>query len=243
MLPGAALTDVAGVFAAADLVLLTVPDDDLPGLVNAVADAGQVRPGQFVVHTSGRYGADVLAALAASGALPLAIHPVMTLTGRPEDVDRFVGCPFGVTAPAGLLTVAQALVVEMGGEPMTVAEDQRPLYHAALAHSANHLITLVAESMDLLRVAGVQTPARMLRPLLEAALDNALQYGDRALTGPVSRGDAGTVSAHLADLSEVSPAVAAAYRALARRTADRALEAGQLDPAAAEALLAVLAEP
>jgi predicted short-subunit dehydrogenase-like oxidoreductase (DUF2520 family) len=220
-----------------------VPDDDLPGLVRSVADAGWVRPGQFVVHTSGRYGAGVLSALAAQGALPLAIHPVMTLTGRAEDVDRLSGCPFGITAPAELETVAQALVVEMGGEPMTVAEDKRPLYHAALAHSANHLITLVAEAEDLLGLAGVEAPARMLRPLLEAALDNALQYGDRALTGPVSRGDAGTVSAHLADLAAVSPHVATAYRALARRTADRALEAGLLEPAAAEALLAVLAEP
>lgn len=240
LLPEAPIVPVADVFALADLVLVTIPDDALPGFVAEASDR-YVRPGQFVVHTSGRYGAGVLAPATAWGALPLALHPVMTLTGRIEDVDRLVGCPFGVTAPDELLTVAAALVVELGGEPMTVAEEQRPLYHAALAHSANHLVTLVAEAMDLLALAEVEAPARMLGPLLGAALDNALRLGDQALTGPVSRGDAGTVAAHLTDLAAVSPHVAAAYRALARRTADRALEAGLLRAEDAEGLLAVLA--
>lgn len=239
MLPGVPLVDVAQMFEAADLVLLTVPDDELPGLVEAIDHEQWARPGQFVAHSSGRYGITALAPL--REVLPLALHPVMTLTGRPGDVDRLVGCPFGVTAPPQLEAVACALVVEMGGEPMIVAEDRRSLYHAALAHSANHMITLVAESMDLLSLAGVSEPARMLGPLLAAALDNALAYGDRALTGPVSRGDSGTVAAHLAELEQVSPAMGDAYRALARRTADRALAAGTLDPVLAAQLLEVLA--
>jgi predicted short-subunit dehydrogenase-like oxidoreductase (DUF2520 family) len=165
----------------------------------------------------------------------------MTLTGRLGDVDRLVGCPFGVTAPDSLQAVAAALVVEMGGEPMVVAEERRSLYHAALAHSSNHLITLVAESMDLLGAVGIAQPDRMLGPLLTAALDNALAYGDAALTGPVSRGDAGTVAAHLTELTTVAEPIADAYRALARRTADRALAAGTLDPVLAARLLEVLA--
>ena len=116
------------------------------------------------------------------------------------------------------------------------------LYHAALAGGANHLSTLVNESVDQLRRCGVAEPERMLAPLLGAALDNALRSGDSALTGPVARGDAGTVAAHLAVLREVSPHAAGAYLAMARLTADRALAAGLLRPAAAEALLDVLAE-
>lgn len=242
MLPGAAVVPVAEVFNRSDLVLVTVPDDELIGFVAAAAAERWVRQGQFVVHSSGRYGITELQPMVADGALPLALHPVMTLTGRRQDIDRLVGCPFGVTAPESLQAVAAALVVEMGGEPMFVAEERRPLYHAALAHSANHMITLVAESMDLLRLAGVDQPDRMLGPLLSAALDNGLAYGDRALTGPVSRGDAGTVEVHLAELSAVSDAMADAYRALARRTADRALAAGTLDPVLAARLLEVLAE-
>ena len=94
----------------------------------------------------------------------------------------------------------------MGGEPEWVAEESRPLYHAALAIGANHLVTLVTQSMDLLRASGVQAPDRMLGPLLGAALDNALRSGDSALTGPVARGDAGTVAAHVAELRRARPA-------------------------------------
>ncbi|MEI2715690.1 MAG: DUF2520 domain-containing protein [Candidatus Nanopelagicales bacterium] len=239
MLPDAAVVSPPDVFAAADLVLLTVPDDVLLTMVQAAAAGGWAGREQFVVHSSGRYGVTELDPLHAQ---PMALHPVMTLTGRPEDVDRLIGCPFGVTAPEHLMTVAAALVVEMGGEPMFVAEDKRPLYHAALAHSANHMITLVAEAMDLLRLSGLDEPHRMLGPLLDAALANALAHGDNALTGPVSRGDSGTVAAHLDELTKVSTAMADAYRALARRTADRALAAGNLDPALAARLLEVLAQ-
>lgn len=239
LLPQAAVVSIPEVFAATDLVLLTVPDDELLGLVQGAASGGWAGREQFVVHSSGRYGVTELDPLRAQ---PMALHPVMTLNGRPDDVERLVGCPFGVTAPEHLMTVAAALVVEMGGEPMFVSEEKRPLYHAALAHSANHMITLVAEAMDLLRLAGLDQPDRMLGPLLDAALANALAHGDNALTGPVSRGDSGTVEAHLNELTSVSPAMADAYRALARRTADRALAAGNLDPALAARLLEVLAQ-
>ena len=240
LLPGVPLVSVAEVLAAADLVLLTVPDDVLPGLVDGLAATGAVRAGQFLAHASGRYGYGVLDTATRAGALPLALHPVMTFTGTTIDLARLSGCPFGVTAPDPLRPVAEALVVEMGGDPVWVREGDRVLYHAALAHGANHLVTLVAQTLDLLRAAGVDQPARLVAPLLSAALDNALRYGDQALTGPVARGDAGTVAAHLAELARVSPEARTAYAALARVTADRALAAGLLRPEAAEALLDVL---
>jgi predicted short-subunit dehydrogenase-like oxidoreductase (DUF2520 family) len=151
-----------------------------------------------------------------------------------------------------VLPIAQALVVEMGAEPVVVAEEARPLYHAALAHGANHLVTLVAQSLDLLRRAGVEPADRVLAPLLSAALDNALRAGDGALTGPVSRGDAGTVAAHVqaiaaSDASAGGPAGAAPgvlglYRAMARATAERAMASGRLSAEDAQALLTALAE-
>ena len=135
----------------ADLVLLTVPDDALPDLVSGLAETGAVRPGQLLVHTSGRYGTRVLDPALRAGALPLALHPAMTFTGTSVDVQRLAGCSFGVTAPEELRLAAEALVIEMGGEPEWIAEESRPLYHAALALGANHLVTLVAQSMELLR--------------------------------------------------------------------------------------------
>ena len=99
--PGTPLLSAAAVMAAADLVLLTVPDDVLADLVVGLADTGAVTPGQFLVHASGRYGAAVLEPATRLGALPMALHPVMTFTGSRSDLDRLAGCPFGVTAPAG----------------------------------------------------------------------------------------------------------------------------------------------
>jgi predicted short-subunit dehydrogenase-like oxidoreductase (DUF2520 family) len=152
----------------------------------------------------------------------------MTFTGAPEDVDRLVGAPFGVTSRPEHRAVAETLVLEMGGEPFYVDESDRGLYHAALVTGANHLVTLVAEAADLLRQAGVADPARVLGPLLTAALDNGLRRGDRGLTGPVSRGDVGTVRDHLETLTERAPASVAAYVAMAQRTTERALAAGRL---------------
>ncbi|MFD8941929.1 Rossmann-like and DUF2520 domain-containing protein [Streptomyces californicus] len=242
LLPDVPLVEPAEVLARADLVLLTVPDDVLPTLVEGLAETGAVRPGQLLVHTSGRYGARVLDPALRAGALPLALHPAMTFTGTAVDVQRLAGCSFGVTAPEELRLAAEALVIEMGGEPEWIAEESRPLYHAALALGANHLVTLVAQSMELLAKAGVSAPDRMLGPLLGAALDNALRSGDAALTGPVARGDAGTVAAHIGELRAHAPQAVAGYVAMARTTADRALAHGLLKAELAEDLLGVLAD-
>ena len=241
--PGVLIADPSQVLGQADLVLLTVPDDVLPGLVDGLAATGAPLEGRMLVHASGRHGLAVLEPATRKGGLPLALHPVMTFTGRPDDVDRLTGTCFGVTAPEVLRTAAEALVIEMGGEPVFISEEHRDLYHAALAGAANHLITLVAEAGDLLRAAGVSDPARLLGPLLSASLDNALRFGDAGLTGPVARGDAETVAAHVAALDAepaASPAATAAYIAMARLTADRALAAGMLQAADAERLLGVL---
>jgi predicted short-subunit dehydrogenase-like oxidoreductase (DUF2520 family) len=183
----------------------------------------------------------VLAPAAVVGARTLALHPAMTFTGTPADLSRLAGISYGVTAPADLKRFAERLVTDLGGKPEWVAETDRALYHAALVHGANHLVTLVNEALDRLRDAGVVYPEKVLEPLLRASLDNALRLGDEALTGPVSRGDAGTIARHLDRLSATSPESVPSYLALARRTADRAIAAGRLRPLDAEPLLDVLA--
>ncbi|MCE6999554.1 DUF2520 domain-containing protein [Saccharothrix sp. S26] len=231
LLPDVPVRPAPDVAASADLVLLAVPDDELAGLVRGLVATGSLRAGQIVVHTSGAQGVRVLRPAAELGALCVALHPVMTFTGRVEDVQRMNACSVGVTAADGddvAWHVGEALVVEMSAEPVRVPEAARPLYHAALAHGANHLITLVADCADLLRDAGIADAERMLGPLLSAALDNALRHGDRALTGPVARGDAGTVAKHLAVLADTE--ALPAYRILALRTAARAQAAGLLKP-------------
>jgi predicted short-subunit dehydrogenase-like oxidoreductase (DUF2520 family) len=208
-------------------------------LVAGLAELGAWRPGQLVVHTSGAHGAAVLAPAARAGARTVAAHPAMTFSGGPGDLDRLAGTMFGVTTAD--LPAARALVTALGGDLVEVAEEARPLYHAALVVGANHLVTLVNEAADLLARAGVAQPGAMLAPLLSAALGNALRSGDAALTGPVSRGDAGTVAGHLRALGEHAPEAVPGYAAMARLTAGRALAAGRITPAQAAPLLDVLA--
>jgi predicted short-subunit dehydrogenase-like oxidoreductase (DUF2520 family) len=192
------------------------------------------------VQTSGRHGHDVLAPAQEIGAHGIAMHPAMTFTGTDVDLARLAGCTFGVTARADDRQVVQELVDDLGGRVMWVDEDRRVLYHAALAHGANHLVTLVAQAMDLLREAGSDDPAATLAPLLGAALDNTLAYGDAALTGPIVRGDVHTVQAHLQSMAVAAPSAVETYVAMARATVNRAVVMGRLEPRRAAELIEVL---
>lgn len=241
LLPGVPISTPESLARESELLVLAVPDDQLPGLIHGLVTAQALRHGQLVAHTSGRHGLGVLDPASEAYIHPLALHPVMTFTGTAIDLERLEGACFGITAMPEMLAVAQALVVEIGGEPVVIVEGARAAYHAALAHGANHLVTLVSQSVDLLGAAGVEAPQRLIAPLLSAALDNALRFGDRALTGPVARGDARTVERHLAAIVEHTPDATSSYVALARATADRALSNGMLDAAKAAELLDVLA--
>lgn len=237
LLPGVPVLPADDVVSGCELLILAVPDDVLPELVAGFANAGVFKPGQFIAHTSGGYGIGVLAP--ATESLPMAIHPAMTFTGTSVDLSRLHDTPFGVTAADAIRPVAEALVVEMGGEPIWVPEDARTIYHAAMVLGSNYLNVLVNESVSLLKEAGMDNPARLLTPLMSASLDNALRFGDKSLTGPIVRGDARTVAKHLNALGD-RPQTRAAYQVLGRLAVDRALEAGMITvDQAAELLLAL----
>ena len=244
LLEGVPILEIPEIMRRAELVLLAVPDDVLGDVVSGLADAGHIQAGQLMVHTSGGHGTGVLAPALGAGAIGLAVHPAMTFTGMSMDLQRLSACRFAVTAPGPVLPIAQALVVEMGGEPVVIDEQDRGAYHAALAHAANHLNTLTAQSSELLAGLGVEAPDRVLGPLMHASLDNALAAGETALTGPVARGDIGTVRGHMDLLAgEGMPAdLRTAYTAMARATAQRALSRGLISEATAAELLDVLGE-
>jgi predicted short-subunit dehydrogenase-like oxidoreductase (DUF2520 family) len=232
--PVAAVPEVAN---NAELLLLAVPDTELPGLVSGLAATSAVRSGTIVVHTSGVNGIGVLAPLSAQDCIPLAIHPAMAFTGSDEDISRLPDTCFGITAADEVgYAIAQSLVLEIGGEPFRVPEQARTLYHAALAHAGNHIVTVLTDALDALRAAVSGTELlgqqlvddqpggiaeRILGPLARAALENTLQRGQAALTGPIARGDAGVVAGHLRALQTVDPQLAQAYRVNAMRTAEK----------------------
>lgn len=236
-LPDSQLLSPAEVAARAELLLLAVPDAALGAVVDELASGDSVRAGTIVVHTSGANGIGVLAPLAERGCIPLAIHPAMTFTGSDDDIRRLPDTCFGITAADEIgYAIAQSLVLEIGGEPFRVREDARTLYHAALAHASNHVVTLVADALEALRagLAGQELlgqelvgdapgglAERVIGPLVLASVENVLQRGQAALTGPVARGDAAAVAGHLRALAEVDPQLEQAYRADSLRTAQR----------------------
>ncbi len=242
LLPGVHVDKPTAVAKAADLLLLTVPDDALDNVVRMLVASGAIRAGQYVVHTSGRHGIDVLAPAIDIGAHGFAMHPAMTFTGTDLDLERLQGCVFGVTAAPGERPLAEQLVADLSGTIVWVAEGNRTLYHAALAHGANHLVTLVTQAMDLLRAAGSDDPAGTLRPLMSAALANALAYGDAALTGPIMRGDVETVRAHLRSLrsQDVPRSTLESYVVMGRATANHAVADGRLGPRRAAEMVEAL---
>ncbi|OBJ30327.1 Rossmann-like and DUF2520 domain-containing protein [Mycolicibacter heraklionensis] len=234
-LPDSLILPAPDVAADAELLLLAVPDTELAGIVSGLAATGAVRAGTIVVHTSGAIGISVLAPLTEQGCLPLAIHPAMTFTGSDEDIDRLSESCFGITAADEIgFAIAEALTLEIGAEPFRVEESARTLYHAALCHGGNHVVTVIDDALAALRAAlpgrigstvaddpdGIAE--RVLGPLVRAALANTLRDGRAALTGPVARGDSATLARHLRALAAVDPDLAEAYRTNALRTAHRA---------------------
>ena len=240
LVPHAPIMDRRDATQDADLVLVAVPDQVLPELVQDMVDEGSLRAGQFVVHSAGRFGLSVLEPATRVGAVPLAIHPALPLNGTTLDLERLAGAAFAVTAPEQVRSVAEALVVEIGGEPVWVPESARAGYHAALAFAANYAMTLVNESVSLLTESGTEDPARILGPLVRASVETALERGDRGQTGPITRGDAAAIAAHLAYLDVDAPLAGQAYRALGTLTVDRLLAAGVIDASQASKVLTSL---
>lgn len=221
-----------------DLVVLTTPDDALETVVTDLARADAIAEGQRLVHLAGSAGLAPLRRAALAGAGTAACHPAMTVPAGATDPDLLVGVAWAVTASPADRGWARQLVVDLGGDPHDVADDVRGLYHAALAVGSNAAAAAVVVARQLLLAARVAEPAAFLGPLARRSVDNALTSGAAALTGPVVRGDVGTVATHLEALAADVPELSAAYRDLARVLLGRVR--AELSPSAAAELDALL---
>lgn len=243
--PGTPLMGAAELAARVDVLVLAVSDDAIAPVAVALAAATDgPRAGSVVAHLSGRHGLTPLAPVAARGALRAAIHPIMSLAGLDPagDAVHLRSATFGVTGDPAAVPVARRLVTDLGGRMVEVADEARTVYHAAMVLGANYLAALVGVSADLLAAAGVSDAGAALAPLLRVSLENAIRDGDAATTGPVRRGDAGTVAAHLAALRSADPAAVPVYLALARLATGRLAASGLLSARAAASLRASLDE-
>ena len=180
VLPGVPFLEAPEVVRRSELVVLAVPHDQLPGLVAGLAEVGAWQMGQIVLHADPGFGLDVLAPAAAHGALPVAVHPAIAFTGTSMDLRLLRDAYAAVTAPAVVLPIAQALAVEIGCEPVVVADTDRPAYAEAIATATHFSRSVVQQSVGALTAAGIPAPGAYLSALVHATVDLALRDADPA---------------------------------------------------------------
>lgn len=175
VLPGVPVLDADEVVRRSELVVIAVPHDDLADVVSGLADLGAWQMGQLVLHTDPRHGIDVLRPAAEKGAIPLAVHPAITFTGTTIDLRQLQDAFAAVTAPAAVLPIAQALAVELGCEPVVVAEADRAAYAEGIATASEFSASIVRQASSLLAGVGVEEPGRFLSALIRSSVEDALQ--------------------------------------------------------------------
>lgn len=240
-LPGCAVESKQGVADRADLVFLTTPDD----AIGAVCAEIRWRPGGRVVHCSGAASTAVLEPARAAGALVGGFHPLQTFASADAALASLPGTTFVVEAEEPLAAELAGLAAELGGRSMRLRAEDKVLYHAAAAIASNYLVVLVSLASELWAELGTGQAEAVgaLMPLLKGTLGNLERVGlPGALTGPIARGDVGTVRRHLDALAERSPSVLPAYTLLGREAIRIALAKGTLDGDRAEELAALLAD-
>ncbi len=242
LLPGVPVLSLEEVIERSELVVLAVPDAEIAGLVSGLADLGAWRMGQILVHLAGPYGTGILEPARAAGVIPLAIHPVLRLTGWSIDLQRFAGAPFLVTAPAPFLPIAQALVVEMGGEPVVVGEEARAAVHASLTLGVAGVVSSVVECLGALESSGVQGGPDLVSRILPDAATWAVDEGEGALGAPFAPADSACVREHALALGDRGAGAHAAYVSRAREAIELLVERGRIGEREADAMRTALLE-
>lgn len=230
---------------SSDVLLIATSDSQISAVAGELA-AGLRHGtliGKGVFHLSGALSIEALRELRRKGAAVGSIHPIQTFATLERAIELLPGSHFGVTADSRALPMALELVAALGGKPIAIADADKPIYHAAACFASNFFVALVDCAVRLMRSAGVpeESAASCLLPLVEGTLSNVKKLGPtEALTGPLARGDVGTVEGHLQTLAEKAPEELPAYAALAERTAEIALRRGSLDAEKADRLRRLL---
>jgi len=196
------------------------------------------------MHLSGAFGLEVLEAAGSAGAETLALHPLQTFPTVESAIARMAGTPIAVTSSdEETASKGERLARDAEGEPFRLAEEVRPLYHAAAVFASNYLVSVTAQAESLFKAAGLPDPLEVFMPLARASLENVATLGpEAALTGPVVRADAVTVRRNLEALRERSPDAVAPYVALADLTLHLATHSGRLSEEGRAAIEGVLDE-
>jgi len=243
-------TTDAGAAAGADIVLVTTPDDAIAAVCASLAGAGALRPGALVAHCSGAHTLELLAPARAVGAERAVLHPLQSVPSMEQGVVNLPGCFFRVEADPGGLGRAREIVRAVGAEELRLPgwradEDSAALYHAGAVAVSNFLVALLGYGLRFYETLGAERgeALRAVLPLLRGTLANVERLGvPGALTGPIARGDAATVVAHVAALRRHAPELLPLYRELARETVALARERGGAGAAGADEILRIVRE-
>jgi predicted short-subunit dehydrogenase-like oxidoreductase (DUF2520 family) len=224
---GARTVSFAQLARVAPRVLIAVPDSAIPDVAAQLAQAGM--KGGIALHTCGGLGADALDSLARNGVSCGVLHPLQTVATPERGVEVLKGAVYGISGSGAALEWAKQIVVSLEGEILVVPDEHRARYHAAAVIASNYVVALVDAAEKLMGQFGIAPAAarRAIAPLVRASAENALSLGaGKALTGPIERGDAGSVRSHLAALADSPPSIRALYLAGARHTLGIARESG-----------------
>jgi len=227
---------------AAELIFITTPD----GVIPQVASEVRWHKGQSVVHCSGADSTDTLEPARKLGAQVGAFHPLQTFASVKQAIDNLPGSTFAIEAKEPLLTTLKDIATALGGHWIELKAGDKVIYHTAAVIACNYLVTLVKLSTDLWQTFGVprEEASRALMPLLRGTLNNIETVGiPGCLTGPIARGDTGTIKKHIKALDKVAPAVLSTYRELGRQTIPVAIAKGKINEQQARELEELLKEP
>jgi predicted short-subunit dehydrogenase-like oxidoreductase (DUF2520 family) len=217
----------------ATCIFITTPDDNIAPVCSMIARRGGFKPGDKVIHMSGSGGLDLLNPAREAGALTASIHPIQSFADVEGAIRNIPMSTFGITADEDLRAWSAGLVRELGGIPFDVPGDMKPLYHAAACMASNYLTTLIHMAEEAYISIGLSRDeaSRAFWPLVLGTLKNIERKGTvQALTGPISRGDAGTMERHLVVLRSKLPGYLPAYCTMGLQTVELALKSKNLSP-------------
>jgi predicted short-subunit dehydrogenase-like oxidoreductase (DUF2520 family) len=234
-----AVTDNQEVADTTEFVFITTPDD----VIAPVASQTKWHQGQYVVHCSGADTTDILEPARKGGAYVGVFHPLQTFAGAREALENMPGSTFTLEAEEPLLGILQDMASALGGHWIELKAGDKAAYHAAAVIACNYLVTLVKMATDLWQTFGIprEKATRALLPLIQGTVHNIETIGiPRCLTGPIARGDSGTIKKHLKALEKVSPDMLTTYKELGLRTIPIALAKGRINEQQAEELKTIL---
>jgi len=234
-----AVKDGQEVASLVDVVFITTPDDAIIRVVNAI----HWRKGQSVIHCNGAASTEILEEARRAGAQVGAFHPLQSFASFKEALKNLPGSVFAIEAEDPLYEVLSKMAGELKSRSIRLAGADKVLYHAAAVITSNYTVTLLKMAIDLWQIFGISSEqaASALLPLLQGTVNNIARIGlPNCLTGPIARGDLGTIRRHLTALRDRAPGVLEAYRQLGLQTIPIALAKGRIEEKAGDRMRALL---